>query len=70
LDLSQTRFYLKQIVEAIHHCHRFKVVHRDLKPDNIIFTKSMDLKLIDFGLSNMIVKTNKVQGVVLVMGRR
>jgi serine/threonine protein kinase len=45
------------------------VVHRDLKPDNIIFTKSMDLKLIDFGLSNMIVKANKVQGVVLVIGR-
>jgi serine/threonine protein kinase len=51
---------LRQIADAIEHCHKFKVVHRDLKPDNIIFSESMQIKLIDFGLSNMIVKPKKV----------
>lgn len=60
LPEAEARKYLGQISKAIHHCHRFKVVHRDLKPDNLIFTDSMDIKLIDFGLSNMISKSNKV----------
>ena len=61
LTEAEARKYTKQITLAIHHCHRFKVVHRDLKPDNLIFTESMDIKLIDFGLSNMIKKSNKVE---------
>lgn len=60
LDESRARFYLRQIAEAVRHCHKFGVVHRDLKPDNIIFSEDMSIKLIDFGLSNMIGKSKKV----------
>src|SRR5262245_53611279 len=37
-----------QISEALHTAHRHGVVHRDLKPGNIMLTKAGDAKLLDF----------------------
>lgn len=45
---------MKNIVEAIAHCHDRGVVHRDLKASNFLFTYSKNntnVKIIDFGLS-------------------
>jgi len=61
LEELEARYYIKQIIEAINYCHKFKVVHRDLKPDNLIISESMEVKLIDFGLSNRINKPNRVR---------
>jgi len=44
----------KQMVEAVHYCHKMNVTHRDLKLENFVFEtkeKHSVLKLIDFGLS-------------------
>uniref|UniRef100_A0A7S1FYQ7 Protein kinase domain-containing protein n=2 Tax=Corethron hystrix TaxID=216773 RepID=A0A7S1FYQ7_9STRA len=41
-----------QLLDAIDHCHSFGVIHRDVKPENIMFKSSdvdSQLKLIDFG---------------------
>ena len=57
----EARYYIKQIIEAINYCHKYKVVHRDLKPDNIIISENMEVKLIDFGLANEITKPKKVK---------
>ncbi|KAJ4957297.1 hypothetical protein NE237_014080 [Protea cynaroides] len=37
------------LMEAIAHCHRKGVAHRDIKPDNILFDSKKRLKLADFG---------------------
>ena len=60
LEELEARYYIKQIIEAINYCHKYKVVHRDLKPDNLIISEAMEVKLIDFGLSNRINKPSRV----------
>jgi len=43
---------MKQILSAISYCHAHGVIHRDMKPENIIFESKKDnsqIKVIDFG---------------------
>jgi protein-serine/threonine kinase len=47
---SQTRFYMSQLVEAVHAVHSLGFIHRDIKPDNIVLTREGHVKLIDCGL--------------------
>ena len=32
--------------------HKLKIVHRDLKPENLLLDKDLNIKIVDFGLSN------------------
>jgi Tol biopolymer transport system component/tRNA A-37 threonylcarbamoyl transferase component Bud32 len=52
LGLSQTLQYAVQIADALDKTHRAGAVHRDLKPGNIILSKS-GAKLLDFGLAKL-----------------
>jgi Tol biopolymer transport system component len=52
LQLEQTLLYAIQIADALDKAHRKGMTHRDLKPGNIMITKS-GAKLLDFGLAKL-----------------
>ena len=44
--------FFKQIIGGVEYIHKLGVVHRDLKPENLLLDYNMNLKIVDFGLSN------------------
>ena len=48
------RKFFQQIISGIYYCHRHKIVHRDLKPENLLLDANGNVRIADFGLSNMI----------------
>ncbi|KAJ3086991.1 hypothetical protein HK102_012030 [Quaeritorhiza haematococci] len=53
LQEPQARKLLRQILSAIQYCHANGVVHRDLKPENLLMDRAGNIKIIDFGFSNL-----------------
>ena len=41
----------KQVAEALDYAHQQKIIHRDVKPGNVIVDKEVGIKLLDFGLA-------------------
>lgn len=52
-----TRFFIGEIVMAVHSLHRSGFIHRDVKPDNVMLCEDGHVKLTDFGLSVPIERT-------------
>lgn len=55
---SKARRFFQQIVSAVEYCHRHKIVHRDLKPENLLLDSELNVKIADFGLSNIMTDGN------------
>ena len=49
----EARRFFQQIIAATEYCHRHKIVHRDLKPENLLLDEFQNVKIGDFGLSNI-----------------
>jgi serine/threonine-protein kinase len=54
LDLTRALDFTCQICNAVDHAHRQGVIHRDLRPGNVLVTDSGFIKVADFGTSRFL----------------
>lgn len=54
LSLTQALFYLEQVCAGLGHAHKNGVIHRDIKPQNLLLTEDRNtVKIADFGVARM-----------------
>ncbi|XP_053136782.1 hormonally up-regulated neu tumor-associated kinase homolog A-like [Hemicordylus capensis] len=53
LEEREVKKYTNQIMSAVEHLHRHGIVHRDLKIENFLLDENNSIKIVDFGLSNV-----------------
>ncbi|MDZ7680599.1 MAG: serine/threonine-protein kinase [Fodinibius sp.] len=54
LSIEERLGLFKDVCRAVQHAHANLVIHRDLKPDNILVTGEGNVKILDFGISKLI----------------
>ncbi|GFQ74667.1 cyclin-dependent kinase 1, partial [Trichonephila clavata] len=51
MEKALVKSYLYQIIDGILYCHRRRILHRDLKPQNLLIDQKGAIKIADFGLA-------------------
>lgn len=53
LSEEVARYYFRQLITGLEHCHSQNICHRDLKPENLLLDSDGNLKISDFGFSTL-----------------
>ena len=53
LPEDEVRRLMYMLLRGVHHMHMNGIIHRDLKPENCLLDKSLNLRIIDFGLAKV-----------------
>ncbi|XP_071790096.1 phosphorylase b kinase gamma catalytic chain, skeletal muscle/heart isoform-like [Asterias amurensis] len=51
LSEKKTRYIMRQILDAVQYIHNHGIVHRDMKPENILLKDNLTVKISDFGMA-------------------
>lgn len=54
LEIATALKYFRQLLSALDFAHKHKVIHRDIRPSNIMITEEDDIKVTDFGTSTLL----------------
>jgi len=57
---KRARRIMRQVMEALVHCHSKGVVHRDIKPENILLDQDYNVKVTDFGFAKVLQPTERL----------
>ena len=45
--------FFQQLLAGVEYIHKVRICHRDLKPENLLLDENNNIKIVDFGLSNI-----------------